>query len=171
MPLTDQTLTDQTLTDQEVHDLVVNWTSRLVLFARRWTNCPEDAVQQAFCNLCALQFRPDDAVAWMFKATRNTAISIRRAEMMRTKRENSTAVTNWFEPDTENRLDGETVTEKLKELPPELGEVVIARIWGGLTFEQIAAATGCSKTTAHRLYNEAVAALQKRLKVNETFDE
>ena len=155
------------LTDPEISDLILNWTSKLVLFARRWTDWPEDAVQQAFCNLCRLQSGPDDAVAWMFKATRNAAISMRRAETMRDRREGVVATPDWFESDAENRLDGKFVTEKLQELPKELCDVVIARIWGELTFEQIAALTGASKTTAHRLYNDAIAILRNRLRISD----
>ena len=153
------------LSDQEISDLVLNWTSKLVLFARRWTDWPEDAVQQAFCNLCRLPSSPDDAVAWMFKATKNAAISMRRAETMRNRRENATATPNWFEPDEESRLDGKLVTEKLQKLPQELCEVVIARIWGDLTFEQIAASTECSRSTAHRHYNDAITILRNCLRI------
>jgi RNA polymerase sigma-70 factor (ECF subfamily) len=48
-------------------------------------------------------------------------------------------------------------------LPPEQREVVIARIWGGLTFDEIAALVRDSRTTVHRRYNEALATLRERL--------
>ena len=155
---------------QEISELVRVWTPRLLLFARQWTGSADDAVQEAFLNLYRLRTKPDDAVAWLFKATRNAAISGQRSGTRRKQRESTFALAapNWFEPTGENRLDAETVTEKLWELPPELREVVIARLWGELTFEQIAATTETSTATAYRRYNEAIAALRRCLKIDES---
>jgi len=124
----------------------------------------EDAVQEAFLDLYRSQSRPDDPPAWLFKATRDAAMKIRRSETRRLRRETAVALTspNWFEPTVESRLDAETVTEKLQELPPELREVVAARLWGGLTFEQIAVATQASTATVHRRYNQAIEILRDR---------
>ena len=39
----------------------------------------------------------------------------------------------------------------------------MARIWGGLSFEEIARVQGCSLTTAHRRYQAGIARLHRRL--------
>jgi len=155
------------LTVQEINDLVRTWTPRLVLFARQWTDSVDDVVQEVFLNLYRLPSRPDDVVAWLFKATRNAAISMRRSETRRIQRERvvAKAAPNWFEPNIDNRLDGEFVKEKLLELSTELREVIVARLWGGLSFEQIAVLTGSTRETTRRHYNEAVGALRKQLNV------
>jgi DNA-directed RNA polymerase specialized sigma24 family protein len=49
-------------------------------------------------------------------------------------------------------------------LPLEQREVVVARIWGGLTFEELAHLVGCSLPTAHRRYQAGLVALRERLK-------
>jgi len=48
-------------------------------------------------------------------------------------------------------------------LPMEQREIVIPRIWGGLTFDEIAALTGDSRTTVHRRYGEALETLREKL--------
>jgi len=158
------------MTMQEISELLSVWTPRLLLFARQWTDSADDAVQEAFLNLYRLRTKPDDVVAWLFKATRNAAVSGRRSGTRRKQRENAVALAapNWFEPTDENRLDVETVTEKLRELSPELREVVVARLWGELTFEQIAAATETSTAMAYRRYKEAIAVLRRCLKIDES---
>jgi RNA polymerase sigma-70 factor (ECF subfamily) len=44
-------------------------------------------------------------------------------------------------------------------------EVIVARLWGGMTLEAIAAVVGCSVTSAHRRFEAGVAALRERLGV------
>ena len=39
----------------------------------------------------------------------------------------------------------------------------MARLWGGLTLEEVARLQGCSTTTAHRRYRAGLARLQERL--------
>ena len=153
----------------EIDDLISRWTQRLLLFACQWTDFGEDAVQEAFLNLYRSKTRPDDVVAWLFRATRNAALNIRRTEASKVRLAIAAGQTapKWFEPSEGDRLDIELVTEELRKLPPELSEVVTAKIWGGLTFEQVAAATGTSRATAHRRYNDAIATLRTRLKVDE----
>jgi RNA polymerase sigma-70 factor (ECF subfamily) len=48
-------------------------------------------------------------------------------------------------------------------LPLELREVIVARLWGGLTFEAVAALAGTSVPTAHRRYQAGLAQLRERL--------
>jgi RNA polymerase sigma-70 factor (ECF subfamily) len=57
----------------------------------------------------------------------------------------------------------------LAELPLEQREVIVARIWGGLTFEDIACVADCSVPTAHRRYHAGLAALRERLETGWTF--
>jgi DNA-directed RNA polymerase specialized sigma24 family protein len=44
-----------------------------------------------------------------------------------------------------------------------LREVIVARIWGGLTFDEIAQLVGCSLPTAHRRYQTGLTELRTRL--------
>jgi RNA polymerase sigma-70 factor (ECF subfamily) len=51
----------------------------------------------------------------------------------------------------------------LQRLPDEQREVIVARLWGGLSFEQIAEAAGCSASTAFRRYSAGIDALRREL--------
>jgi RNA polymerase sigma-70 factor (ECF subfamily) len=48
-------------------------------------------------------------------------------------------------------------------LPDELREVLVARIWGQLTLEEIGQMCGLSTATAHRRYREALDALRTKI--------
>jgi RNA polymerase sigma-70 factor (ECF subfamily) len=69
----------------------------------------------------------------------------------------------WFEAADESRLDAATATRALQRLPLAEREVVVARIWGGLSFEEIAGLTDASTSTVHRRYQAGLAALRERL--------
>jgi RNA polymerase sigma-70 factor (ECF subfamily) len=51
-------------------------------------------------------------------------------------------------------------------LPLEQREVIVAHLWGGLTFEEIAGLCHCSTTTAHRRYVAGLTELRTRLNVS-----
>jgi RNA polymerase sigma-70 factor (ECF subfamily) len=51
----------------------------------------------------------------------------------------------------------------LAELALELREVIVARLWGGLTFAEIAEMVGCSLATAQRRYQAGLIELRERL--------
>jgi RNA polymerase sigma-70 factor (ECF subfamily) len=55
------------------------------------------------------------------------------------------------------------VTAKLGELPPEQREVIVAHVWGGLSFSEIGELVGTSSSSAHRLYQEGLANLRDRM--------
>ena len=65
-------------------------------------------------------------------------------------------------PNPGQRLDAETATKALEELPIERREVVIARLWGGLSFDEIALLVGTSNSTAHRRYWGGLETLRER---------
>ena len=135
----------------------------LVLYARQWCETPEDVVQEAFLQLARQGTRPDSVAAWLFRAVRNGAINAGRGDRNRKRREARGSSTEaWFRGD-DDRIDALEVSRRLAELDPEHREAIVARFWGGLTFEEIAALQGCSLTTAHRRYQAGLAALNARL--------
>jgi len=52
----------------------------------------------------------------------------------------------------------------LESLDLEYREIIVAKIWGGLTFEEIAAMTGSSRSGVHRKYQEGIRILGERIK-------
>jgi RNA polymerase sigma-70 factor (ECF subfamily) len=139
----------------------------LVLYARQWCDTPEDVVQEAFVKLSLQKVPPPNPVPWLYRVVRNGALSAWRAERRRRHHEGVAAgrAAPWFEPGELSGLDAQTAAAALGDLPASQREVIIAHLWGGLTFEQFAAVAGCSSSTAHRWYLAGLAALRERLHV------
>ena len=142
----------------------------LELYARQWCDAPEDVVQEAFLKLAGQRSLPSSPVAWLYRVVRNGAIDAGLAARRRRRHEAAAASgpSPWFEPDGDERrgeLDPELAAAELGMLPMEEREVIIAHLWGGLTFEQIAELAGLSSSTAHRLYARGLTTLRERLGV------
>jgi len=65
--------------------------------------------------------------------------------------------------ETARNEETEIVLRILNELPGGLRETVALRIWGGLTFDKIAALQGVAKSTAHTRYHNALVKLKLKL--------
>ncbi len=148
--------------------LVERHAAALVLYARQWCATPEDVVQQAFLKLVAQRTPPNNPLPWLYRVVRNAALGAARTERRRQRHEAAAAARApaWFaaDPDAEG-LDAEAATAALQALPLEEREVIVAHLWGGLTFEQIADMAGCSSSTAHRRYVAGLANLRERLRI------
>ncbi len=140
----------------------------LVLYARQWCAAPEDVVQDAFVKLVAQKKPPDNPLPWLYRVVRNAALMANRADRRRRHRETVAAARapTWFVDADTDGLDAAATAAALRSLPPEQGEVIVARIWGGLTFEQIGTVAGCSAATAYRAYVAGLSALRERLGVS-----
>jgi len=136
----------------------------LALYARQWCDGPEDVVQEAFLLLARQSKPPDNVVGWLYRVVRNGAISAARASGRRIRHETEAARRgrSWFEPGCDARLDAAVVTEALRHLPLEQRETIVARLWGGLGFDEIAQLTGHPTSTVHRWYHAGLAALRER---------
>jgi RNA polymerase sigma-70 factor, ECF subfamily len=135
----------------------------LVLYARQWTDSAEDVVQDAFLALARQGNFPERAIAWLHRAVRNGAIDAsRRAGRRRKREEHGARPEVWFAA-TDDAIDAARASQALGSLAAELRETIVARLWGGLTFEEVAKLQGCSLTTAHRRYQAGLQVLQERL--------
>jgi RNA polymerase sigma factor (sigma-70 family) len=139
----------------------------MVLYAQQWCDAPEDVVQEAFLALVRQPAMPENVVGWLYRVVRNEAGNASRASRRRTKREMAVANTSesWFHVTEEDRLDAAEAAQALKQLPIAEREVIVARLWGGLTFDEIAQLTGASTSTVHRWYQAGLNILRERLGV------
>jgi RNA polymerase sigma factor (sigma-70 family) len=136
----------------------------LVLYARQWCGSPEDVVQEAFLKLVKISEPPRDVVPWLYRVVRNGAIDASRAAKRRQRREATAACPRpWFNEIESDGITSAAAVNALQNLPVEEREVIVARLWGELSFEQIAEVAGCSPSTAFRRYNAGIEALRKEL--------
>ena len=149
--------------------LIDSLANGLHLFARQWTRSPEDVVQDAFVALATIADEPREPTAWLYRAVRNGAINAGIAERRRKRRESiaGNQTPRWFEvappAPTLHGIDPDAAQVALASLPDSQREVIVAHLWGGLTFDQIATLTGTSSSTAHRLYRAGLQTLRTHL--------
>ena len=150
----------------ELGELVDRHAAALTLYARQWCACPEDVVQTAFLKLVRLRTPPDNLLPWLYRVVRNGAIDASRAARRRHKYEAAAAdsAPRWFVPSEDpTGLDARAAADALARLPAETREIIVAHLWGGLTFEQIAQAVGSSAATCYRRYAAGLAVLRHQL--------
>ncbi|MCE5302353.1 MAG: sigma-70 family RNA polymerase sigma factor [Planctomycetaceae bacterium] len=137
----------------------------LTLYARQWCDAPEDIVQEAFLTLVRQPSAPDNPLGWIYRVVRNRAQNAGRARRRRQSRETAAAQRrpSWFEPGHDDRLDADAASEALQQLPDDQREAIVARIWGGLGFDEIARLTDASTSTVYRNYRRGLRVLQERL--------
>jgi RNA polymerase sigma factor (sigma-70 family) len=135
----------------------------LRLFARQWPIVAEDAVHDAFVSLAQQEPPPGKVLPWLYRSVRNAALAAQRSAWRRRKREElARSDEAWFAR-ADVRIDADEATRLLQDLPFDQRETIVARLWGGLTFEEIAELVSCSSPTAHRRYQAGLAELRLRL--------
>jgi RNA polymerase sigma-70 factor, ECF subfamily len=153
---------------------------RLLLFARGWSQCKQDAedlVQEAILRLWHYQADkgatpPDLPLA--FSTIRFCGLNHHRSETRRRNREGSVIYLNdfqdvWLDPVLEDDEEAVFLREAVEKLSPKLREVVVMKTWGGLTFVQISETLAISPNTAASRYRYALDQLShelRRLKEN-----
>ena len=148
----------------------------LVLFARQWDDAAaEDVAHDVFVRLAELVRDgqpPDHVAAWLYRVARNAAIDRLRRKRQQSKHVEHFAHNNaeWFvthessDEQLDNRLDGRMLTERLQELPLEQREVIVARVWGGLTFREIAALVARPQSTVRREFHKGLETIRENLR-------
>lgn len=145
--------------------------SRLLLCARQWTRSQadaEDVVQEAFVRYWRHQRTlPGDAMALLVTSVRRAAFDLARREGRRTARDGRAGVAEEPVCAFECSLDGQerraAVEEALARLPPEQREILVLKIWGELTFDEIAVSLALSPNTVASRYRYALTSLRNEL--------
>lgn len=164
--------------DQETHEswrpVFARLGPRLVLFARQWLANPmdaEDAVQEGFVRFWRREGKLNQGnQGLLFAAVRSAALDLLRKEGRRQRREQtayeeetvSGLETPFFDP-AETADDTRQLELAMRDLPAEQREVLVLRIWGELTFAEVAVALAILPNTAASRYRYALASLKKTL--------
>lgn len=142
--------------------LLAEFGPRLMLYASTFTRLGADAVQEVFVDLSLRQVPPENLTAWLFGATRKRALQWARQEARLARRQKTAsrpeAITT--PPEADARLDAETA---LRLLGTEAREIVVARLWGELSFDEVGKLMGLSAATVWRRYEEAMELMKSRL--------
>lgn len=143
---------------QQITEWAKQYGASLVLYARQWTRDPDDALQEALIDLLAVAEPPRDPPAWLFMTVKRKAMNQARGEARRRKHTESLATHQdaWFETNHELSLLAEEVRLRLQQLSDVEREIVVARVWGDLNWEQIGDLVGQPRSTVHRRYQTAL---------------
>lgn len=145
--------------------LVDTHAAALELYAARWTGEPEDCVQEAFVELARQPTEPRSVAAWLFRVVKNRALNAARGEQRRRDREQAVARLRRISCQTRmaQTIDAEAVAKALANVESDASEIIVLRIWSGLSFDEIASVVGCSASTVHRRYRRALEQLREIL--------
>lgn len=141
---------------------------RFFLYSRQQTRTEadaEDIMQEAIVESWQRAGgMPSDAL--VFSTIRRRAIDLARSSDRRAARERAEGQPEqeWFAPDVEDREAHRLLVEAVKSLPHNYREVVTMKVWGGLTFQEIAEVTGVPLNTAASRYRYALDELRQNLK-------
>jgi RNA polymerase sigma-70 factor, ECF subfamily len=146
--------------------------SRLLLFARQFAPCPHDAedlVQETFIRYWNIAKKnPGTTPELMFTLLRRLAIDQARRKQRRERRE--ILAVEWlqdgppaFSSALEDLEKWSAVEPELAQLPPAQKEVLVLKVWGEMTFEQIGRILEISPNTAASRYRYAMEQLRKKL--------
>lgn len=144
--------------------------SRLLLVARQWTRSvadAEDVVQEAFVRFWRNQRHLEgDPMPLLVTSVRRAALDLLRSRDRRQKRETEHIDLHaeaWFKPAHEENERRIQLEEAVVQLPSEQREVVVLKVWGGLTFAQIAEQLELSPNTVASRYRYALGNLREKL--------
>lgn len=152
----------------EVERLWDEHAGRLLLVMRSHGSLAEEAVQEAFAALVRQQTIPNSPMPWLIRVAKNHVKQRHRWHKREQSRRENTDV-KWFQENNDaQRLMASEATEALQSMAPELAEIVTMHLWGEMTFSDIAAATGLSRSAAHRKYMQAIAHLRVRFSITES---
>jgi RNA polymerase sigma-70 factor (ECF subfamily) len=141
----------------------------LVLLARQWAAShadAEDVVQEAFVRFWRARASVEEPLAYLYACVKHCALDAQRGQQRRQRRELATARPEsqpLFAAPIEQDERRVAIEAALRNLPTNQAEVLVMKIWGGLTFPQIAVALGISANTVASRYRYALAKLREQL--------
>ena len=154
--------------------------ARLMLYARQQTHCradAEDVLQDALLQLVRAvesgDFRGERGqwLAYALSAIRHLAADDARRRLTRRHYELTVLPepvedNPWLRCEMDDELHRRHVECVLQTLPTEYVEVLILRIWEGLSFREMAQVTGENQNTVNIRYRRALALFREKLNMN-----
>ena len=147
------------LTPEELSRLIDSHWGPLVAWVGSKADA-EDIVQQTFVALARLAQAPENPRAWLYKTAKNNSINAHKSKERRRNRQQLAAKPESVAAPTNSLAESAELKSFLTRLTLKQRQVVSAKIWGQLTFDEIAEHQGISKATAWRIYNTAIESLR-----------
>ncbi|MES2706729.1 MAG: RNA polymerase sigma factor [Verrucomicrobiota bacterium] len=148
-------------------DWLAEHAARFLLFARQQTRCgadAEDVLQESLVETWRrAQGRPETAL--VFATIRRRAIDLARRTDRRALREEIGGAPDslWFAPEGGDAETTALLEAEVRRLPETQREVITLKVWGGLTFAEIATALEIPPGTAASRYRLALESLRQTL--------
>ena len=144
---------------------------KLLLCARQWTPSvadAEDVVQEAFVRYWQHQRHlPGEPMALLVTSARRAAIDLARRNQRLARRDeaalNPDDQASLFDSTPEHDDRREAIELAIQSLPAEQRDVVVLKIWGELTFQQIAEELQIPPNTAASRYRYALSAMRDQV--------
>ncbi len=150
----------------ELYDRYVEKIYNFIYYRTFHKETAEDLTSVVFTKAYerARQFSGDKGsfTAWLYQIARNTIIDHYRTHKSTEDIENAFDMSSAqsVERDVESVMQLEQVQMLLKDLPREAREVVIMRVWDGLSYKEIAEVLGKSEAASKMLYSRTIAQLK-----------
>jgi len=151
----------------ELYDLYADRIYRFAYYRSRHRETAEDLTSQTFIK--ALEkissFNPEKGNfgVWIYRIARNTVYDHFRSDKATSELNEDLAAPSTVERDTENKILLDKVETYLGKLDPKHRELVILRVWDGLTFSEIAQITGKSEAASKMAYSRIMARLNQEV--------
>jgi RNA polymerase sigma-70 factor, ECF subfamily len=150
---------------------LVRHSPRLLLFARQQTSCEADAqdlVQEAVVESWRRQSQGDPPpLGCVYATIRHRAVDLARRDGRRAAREVAAHLDgpqHWFDSGVEERERNLLIQKAMSNLAANYRDVVTLKVWGGLTFVEIAQALEIPANTAASRYRYGLIELRKLTK-------
>jgi RNA polymerase sigma-70 factor, ECF subfamily len=162
-------LSERTLSADEVRQLYDKHGRALLAYACAFVMDvagAEDILHHVFLRLLQKPPAvPDMPLAYLYRAVRNAALNVRRDGQRAITHDFATSDLGvLFEHHGGNREAALALQGALFTLSEEQREVVVLRIWSGMTLEEVAALTGVPVNTAASRHRYALEKLREQLK-------
>jgi len=134
----------------------------------------EDAVQEVFVRIARDPARLERVIelrCYLFTATRNAAYGILRRRQRAGRLDDAlrTELTGSLQAvDSGGSVDAASVFRAFAQLPVDQREVLVLKVFDGMTFKEIAGTLGVSQNTAASRYRYGIAKLRRALEVSES---
>ncbi len=165
--------------DQILNNKPTDWTDwlskygpQLLLFARTQTRCEEDAedlLQEAITESADKNEGKTPDLPLVYATIRRRAIDLARKNDRRRAREEivtDQSDTCWFDNTIEQKEMTQVIDQSIKKIPEKFREVLILKIWGEMTFAQIAKTLDIPLNTAASRYRYGLEILKRDTNLN-----